>query len=572
MRKVLSAIGLVVSGVVAFSALSALAGCGGGTDYNSDNFLPNGTADNPYKIVDEPVTISVFVPRGGMNPHYSDMKMFKKLSEITNLIFDFNEVDTSAYSDVRSVMWEDKRNLPDLFLYSNPISELVVYSQYGAFTPFNDADLEVAGVKVGSLIDNYMPNYKRLLDSNFNVDKQFGDAKAIATLSDGYMYSALSVQDVPRDLTYKMFLNQKWIENLRADGRKMPDGSEIPDAVDIATVEEMIEVFRLFKQYDANHNGDPNDEIPVSARELEYFRNFVLASYGYVSPGIEIENDDSAVVYVPRTEAYRKYMSTMNLLYSEGLLDRSTFTIKTDEQLAVKGLEGRLGCFCAAAAYITVGYDHADDYVAFGPLTSDYYRGTPLHWGFGYFYPDGATIPTGTPYVREIARLLDIMYSELGTQLIAYGEENVDWTWDDESKTSWTFNVPSDWSGTQEEYRATITPNVGTGSGLYWSYEFVGKMNDHIIRTLNQMSERYLPYLKVPFPPEIKLTGAEYNTVARINASLEAFLESEEHSFIAGDKNIETDWDKFLSDLDRYGAAELTELYDTAWRNYHAGH
>lgn len=119
--------------------------------------------------------------------------------------------------------------------------------------------------------------------------------------------------------------------------------------------------------------------------------------------------------------------------------------------MAVKGLDGdasRLGSFCAAAAYIIVGEDRADEYTTFGPLTSDYYNEKPLQWGFSYFQPTGAVIPTGTPYVREIARLLDILYSDLGCQLIAYGKEGIDWTWDDEGQTSWTFHVPDDWTGT----------------------------------------------------------------------------------------------------------------------------
>ena len=39
-----------------------------------------------------------------------------------------------------------------------------------------------------------------------------------------------------------------------------------------------------------NHNGKKDDEIPVTAKELEYLRNFILASYGYVTNGAELED------------------------------------------------------------------------------------------------------------------------------------------------------------------------------------------------------------------------------------------------------------------------------------------
>ena len=51
-----------------------------------------------------------------------------------------------------------------------------------------------------------MPNYKKLLENNFNIKSNDDNAKQTAILSDGKMYSTLSVKDVARDLTYKMFL------------------------------------------------------------------------------------------------------------------------------------------------------------------------------------------------------------------------------------------------------------------------------------------------------------------------------------------------------------------------------
>ena len=54
-------------------------------DYDPDNFLLNGTEDNPYRIVKEPVTIKIFAPHSAGNPEYKDLRIFKKLSEITGL-------------------------------------------------------------------------------------------------------------------------------------------------------------------------------------------------------------------------------------------------------------------------------------------------------------------------------------------------------------------------------------------------------------------------------------------------------------------------------------------------------
>ncbi len=65
---------------------SSMLGCKkkGSKDYDENNFLTEEQAlaeyGNKYRIVKEPVTIKIFVPKGSMNPAYSSMKMFKKLS------------------------------------------------------------------------------------------------------------------------------------------------------------------------------------------------------------------------------------------------------------------------------------------------------------------------------------------------------------------------------------------------------------------------------------------------------------------------------------------------------------
>lgn len=574
MHRNLNTTKIILTGLL---SLGILAGCGStGPSYDPDNFLPNGTEDNPYRIVKEPVTIKIFAPHSAGNPEYKDLKMFKYLSQITGLNFDFTTPDTSAYANVRSGLWQNGKNMPDLFLFNNAISEQVQYMEkgYNAYVPFNDDHYAytVNGqtVQTGNLIETYMPNYKKNLNNNFNIDISKGNAKKVATLSDGKMYSTLSVNDVARDMTFKMFINQKWIDNLN-EGY----GLNLPNADEIKTIEQYYTVLKAFKDYDANNNNNDNDEIPVTSKSLEYLRNFILASYGYVSYGAEIEADGSAFTFVPYTDAYRKYLQFANRLWKEKILHNSTFSLTTDNQLATYGIQNQLGSFVSAAAYLTVGYDLEDQYVTFGPLTSDYYRGDPIQLEIASFKPDGACIPQTSVYVREVARLIDIMYSELGTQLISYGVEGEDWTWDDDAHSSWTFHVPDNWTGNQEQYRATITPNVGSASALYWSNDFVGKMNDDIIKNLNEMSEIYRPYLKNPEPGEIKMNSDEYAQITTIKASLDPQLKYLEASYIRGedgkDPNNDESWNKFKSDLKGYGADTLLKCYNDALARYKEG-
>lgn len=565
--------------------LASLTGCGSSTTYDLNNFLPNGTAENPYQIVKEPITIKVFAPHSSGNPEYKTLKMFTYLSKITNLNFEFTTPDTSAYQQRRASVWQDKSYRPDLFLFNNPIAEQVQYAEnnFNALTPFNDATYSDSTGEVGSLIDNYMPNYKALLDDNFGIDKSKENAKETALISDGKMYCTLSAKDVARDLTYKMFINNVWVKNIYSSySSSYARVHGIDDAGKISTIDDYVGILTDFNTYDANNNGKTNDEVAVSSKAFQYLRNFILQSYGYVSYSCEIENDGSKFTYVPSTEAYRNYLKTANKMWEAGLMDPSTTEISSDSMMAVSGK--RLGSFVAAAPYLITtqnedvyfqkedgtNYKYDEEYVTVGPLLSDYYQGDRIQLGLGYFRPDGATIPTTSTYKREVARLLDIMYSELGTQLISYGVENEDWTWDDDSHTSWTFNVPDTWTKNQEDYRATITPNVGSASALYWSNDFVGKMNDEVITRLNRQSETYTPYLKTPEPASYKFTSAEYEEISTIKASLDTQIDYYEAAFITGDMDIdnETDYQNYLTTIKRFKSDRLEEIYNTMLARY----
>ncbi len=562
----------------------SLASCGNSAvSYDINNFLPNGTTENPYQIVKNPVTIKIFAPKSSGNPEYKDQKMFKYLSKITNLKFEFTTPDTSAYNNQRAACWNSGKT-PDLFLFNNPIAEQVQYAEnnFNALTPFNDSNYKDSTGEVGSLIDNYMPTYKGLLENNFNIDRTKEDAIKTATISDGKMYCSISAKDVARDLTYKMFINNVWIKNVyEGYPKSYAKTHNIDDASKIKSIDDYVGILTDFKTYDANNDGK-NNEIPVSSKQYEYFRNFILQSYGYVSNACEIESDGSKFTYVPLTEAYKKYLITANSMWEAGLIDRNTSANKTDTAMAANGK--LLGSFVAAAPYLITSqkedpnnlksdgshYKYDEEYVTVGPLTSSYYNGPLIQLGLGYFRPDGATIPTNSIYKREVARLLDIMYSELGTQLISYGVENEDWTWDDESHSSWTFNVPSSFTGNQEEYRATITPNVGSASALYWSNDFVGKMNDEIITTLNRQSEIYTPYLKTPEPQEYKFTSKEYEEITTIKASLDSQITYYEASFIEGtlDINDSKVWDNYVNTVNKFNGNRLIDIYNTMLKRY----
>lgn len=527
MKKLVKAISLALCALTCMG----FAGCGGGTgrEYDPNNFIADTT--NP-QIVKEKITLKMFVPKHALHSPYGNMRLFKEMEAITNIHVDFVEANTESYQELRSTSWED--GSIDAFLFWNTLEEQTTYASLGMIQP------------IGHLIDDYAPNYKKLMDANPDIEKR-------TTLGDGKIYSFASLNTVPRDLTFKQFINREWLDALELE---MPE-----------TVEEFYNVLKAFKEQDPNGNGF-HDEIPLSSVGLNQTRNFLMSAFGYVSTGCEV-GEDGKVVYVPKTENYWEYLQFANRLYKEGLLDKDVFSMNADKDLAQKGSQNIIGCFDGGAAYLIVGNKLDANYTGVPALTSDI-NDKQMWLGFGNdISPDTIVINASSPYVKEIVRWMDFFYSEEGVKLESFGKEGVDWTWDNEEKTSWTFQVPDGMD--IEEYRGTITPNVGLGTIPYWNGDFVLKDSTVQVKNINKAVDEagYMDYLKVPYP-SVTFLSSESIELSTLQTDLNNLVDSQEARLIAKKDLSRADFDKFVSDLENARVNRYVEIYQQAYDRYMA--
>lgn len=183
--------------------LLAAVGCGTkSVDYDPDNFIAD--TSNP-QIVKDKVTIKMFVPKASIQGQWEDMFIFQYMEEVTNIHVEFEEVMLSSYSEKRGLRWESKKDPTDAFMLGNNADEVTQASALGALTPLNDPDAtdEYSG-NYGSLIDNYMPNYKKWPDT-------YEDISLATTQADGNMYAFSSVSTLYGGLATQ-YLNRVWLE------------------------------------------------------------------------------------------------------------------------------------------------------------------------------------------------------------------------------------------------------------------------------------------------------------------------------------------------------------------------
>ena len=112
--------------------------------------------------------------------------------------------------------------------------------------------------------------------------------------------------------------NLPWIEKL---------GIEQP-----TTLDEFVEMLRLFRDNDMNGNGDPNDEIPMSVTS-QYLPYMFGPAFGLdLVSGFYADEDGTVHYAYAESENYKAYLKFLNDLYKEGLLEVE-FTSLTRDQI-----------------------------------------------------------------------------------------------------------------------------------------------------------------------------------------------------------------------------------------------
>jgi putative aldouronate transport system substrate-binding protein len=107
------------------------------------------------------------------------------------------------------------------------------------------------------------------------------------------------------------FIRRDWLDRV---------GLDVPE-----TREELVEVYRAFKAQDANGNGDPNDEIPVSGRELLRWFDDLFVMHGVAMweghPQWEWNEEEGILESSQVSDSMRMALEFINALYEEGLMD-----------------------------------------------------------------------------------------------------------------------------------------------------------------------------------------------------------------------------------------------------------
>lgn len=507
-----------------------LAGCGSSNNAAGDVGKKAVVEVNKegFPIVKEPITLSLMAPDMGIQ-NWKDMSVLHQMEKMSGIKLEYLNAPRDSFDTKKNLVFASGE-YPDIFFAAKLTQdEEVNYGGQGILIPLED------------LIDQYAPNFKKILEENPDIRKSI-------TAPDGHIYSLPRVEFIQPWYRNPMWYNGDFLKALNID--KIPE-----------TTEELYTYLKRVKEEDPNGNGK-KDEIPLtSSSKLRDLRTWLLGSFGAYEEEIYVD-DKEVVHYTPMEEPYKAYLTYMNRLWSEDLLDHESFS-QTDEQKKAKAKNNQVALLSDWNAYFSFGGEPSTEDVMFSPVKSDMVETPAIAKNKG-FATGSFAISKGNPSPEASMRWVDYMYSYEGSLLFDKGPEDVLWKYTDKDTLTKEW-LPVPGGGDREEYRSTLTPNYGISAPMALIDDLtIGLKTDFDVWVAKESQEKLLDRgARVPFPA-LFLTTEESAEVMTLRSDLTTYVTQMEAKFITGQEPMSA-WDSYLKTIKKMGGDRMAEVYQAAY-------
>lgn len=493
---------------------------------SSGNFHQEG-----LPIVDKTVTLNALTIRwGNMGDSFAKNTWLQELEKNSNVKINWQVISNTDWETQKSVMLASGK-MPDIIVGDMAFGDADIMNNLGLFRPLDD------------YIDQYMPNLKAAM-------AEMPDMKKLSTFPDGKIYSLPARLPSRPYSSIQPVVNKTWLDKL---GLKAPE-----------TLDDLYKVLKAFKEQDPNGNGKP-DEIPYSdSKDVDMN---LLAPFGITDiRSNHMMLKDGKLEYIPTSDAYKAAIVWANKLYTEGLIDKETFT-QDNTMLTAKRQN-------PDAALVGFSYQWTPDAV-FGPWSKQYVTIAPISGPDGKKYqvgdPNGLSfrrnellITTACKNPEVAARWADQFYTgeasiqnfwgAIGTSI----SKNEDGTYslmdppEGTSADAWYWDSSLRDFGPKyvsPEFEKKIKLDPATGDGLKLQLDNLGK-----------------DYVTQPFP-DVMYTAEEYAEMPTLTTDIESYIKSTRAKWITKG-GIDQEWDAYVKKLNDMGLQKLIKIYSDAYDRY----
>lgn len=507
----------------------------------------NGAASPDYELknisfpLEEKVTLKFMTGSSTLAPKDPNNKLIlQRLEEQTGVHIDW----TNYQND-----FAEKRNLdissgdlPDA-IHNDGASdvELMNWAKQGVIVPVED------------LIDDYMPNLKKILDEN-------PEYRSLITAPDGHIYSFPWIEELGEgkesihSVNDMAWINTEWLDKL---GLTMPE-----------TTDDLIKVLEAFKTQDPNGNGKA-DEIPISFINDGGNEDFkvLFGSFG------EGDNDDHIVVsndgivdFTADNESYKEAVKFVRSLYEKGLIDTEAFEQDWNSYVS-KGGDQVFGLYFTWDKNNVTGDNENYDIlpVLAGP---DGQKNVTRTNNIG-FSRDRMVITSANQNLELTAKWIDAQYNPLQSvqnNWGTYGDSEQQNIFEFDEANQMLKHLPLEGTAPTEIRQKT---EVGGPLAILDSYYgSVTTMPDDAKWRLDILKENYVPYMNNDnIYPKVFMEEKDLDRLAQIEADMKDYVTRKRSEWITKG-GIDTEWDSYKAELEKYGLSEYLSIKQTYYDDY----
>lgn len=525
--------------------LASVTACSKKGDSNDSNGGENIAAETQKKT-----KFSIFAGIGTMSPDNSEKTLIKQMNEAKGITIDWNSVSGDALDERKSLLFGTGVDLPDA-LMGAALSDydLNTYGSQGLLIPLNDY-----------INDETMPNLMKLVEKRPNL-------LATATMPDGKIYGLPSIAEMGFEYkdgnTYYIgaipqftAINQEWLDNLELE---MPK-----------TIDDLHDVLVAFKEKDANGNGDPNDEIPLSfmygnwcAGMTSLFSAFGFTDYNDSHRAIK----DGEVMFNATREEYKNAIAYFHQWFKEGLIDLEVFSQDASQYIAKgKSADPILGVYTWWEIPEVVGYDRADMYTYLPFLTDANGNsnvnlnemGTTSHSQFSITKEceDPATLLNWVDQLYDPVLSMQAIYGPIGEFFAEEPDENGIYV----TRKLAEGETEGEIRGKSELFapNAQLTEDFGT---IYY-------MEDRAQKRLDDLKNFWFKGVtNFEYYPSVTFTLEETDLINDKIGDINQYV-SEKTSNWLRNGGIEEEWDAYITQLDKMGLQEVIKCWQDAYDRY----
>lgn len=478
-------------------------------------------------IVNQELTLSIFGKQGAIHADWATMDFFTKYQEMTGIKLDFQQAPSQGYAEAKALMFNTSVEFPDMLVAPGLTgTEIIKYGDEGILIPLED------------LLAQYAPNYSKLME-------MYPDIKGRITAPDGHIYALAAVIAVPGARTEKIWCNTAWLKAV---------GKEIP-----TTYDELVDVLRAFKSYDANGNGEA-DEIPIAASDLNMWLDTMAGVYGMqwqFGQKLNLSEDGKTLSTWVTSDAFKQLLQDSNALYNEGLLDSDIFT-QEYSQFNAKMSGQMMGIFFNQAddAFDSTNYQGIAPFA--GKSEKVYVQSGPVGRDMGTF-----AITADCEHPEAAIRWIDYLFSDEGSYLMRYGIEGKTWTRDADGYPVYVDGILNNPNGSGPTIaQFTIWP--GGGSPQYLNVHNCIAVTSDSTQAAQEALNPYMDYTLYGAPLFDVETNERLNIVQN---DINTYVNSSAAKFIKGEMSFD-EWDNYVATVNKMGVEEWIGIYQAVLDTY----